>query len=318
MVKASEKKTGWSDRIDVKAGRHARFFIKDVICDYTLNYARSSLYTYKDKPCCFSPDDPDIKDLKASILSQGQLEPIRVWSDNLGRPHVHSGYRRFFAFCLLADDGLLDQIPNADGRITAIKVSTPKKPEDHLASAEDNLHENMKKPPTPVDIAFTLRRFALSMAEGGEFGLGKKEAGLRIAKVVGHPMSETYVGKHLLLLSLRPAVLAQVHRGDLPMARALREASKNGEGRSRGPQNRIKLPELRALADHMPKGYRELAMFIVGASEDEPEVIGQARSKLEQAQAAAAAEAKKAAPKDTKGRRTPPKKKGKRGSEARA
>lgn len=279
--KVRDPKTGWHGSIDAKAGRHARFFVEDLVVDYTRNYARACLYRYKGQPCCFSAKEEHVRELQASLLSEGQVQPILVYADGLGRPVVHAGFRRVFAFSLLADAGKAEQIPGSDGgRITALKIAAPKSPEEHLAAAQSNLHENMRRPPSAVDIAFTLRRFALDLDEHGEFGLGRLEAGRRIAAVTGQPLSVTQVGKYLQLLALSPAVLGQVHRGETTMSAALAEASKKGEGRARGPQAGIRRAEMRRLADHLPPQLREYTMYICGASDEEPEVVRRAREKL--------------------------------------
>lgn len=281
MAAGKDPKTGWSPKVDAKSGRHARFFVKDLVVDYTQNYARACLYTYKGKPCCFHADEPHVVELMQSLLRSGQQQPIKVYADGRGRPTVAAGFRRVFAFSVLADLKQVDQIPDSDGgRIMAIKGPAPKSPEDYLALADANLAENDRRAPSPVDVAHALRRFALGLDEYGEFALGKEEAGRRIAAITGHSLSVPQVSKYLQLLALPPSILGQVHRGELAMSTALRAASESGQGKARGPRPGLRKSEIVSLSDHLPPTFREYTRYLLGLEADEPEVVRRAREKM--------------------------------------
>lgn len=281
MAATKDPKTGWSPKVDVKAGRHARFFVEDLVVDYTQNYARACLYKYKGNPCCFSAKEPHVVELMESLLANGQQQPVKVFADGRGRPNVAAGFRRVFAFSLLVDQGRAGEIPDSDGgRIMAIKGPAPKSPEDYLALADANLAENNRRAPSAIDVAHALRRFALGMDDHGEFGLGKEEAGRRIAAITGRSLSTPAVAKYLQLLALPLGVQGQVHRGELTMSTALAQASQNGQGKAHGPRPGIRRSEMRQLADHLPPTFREYTRYLCGLEEDEPEVVRRAREKM--------------------------------------
>lgn len=283
-AKSIDPKTGFSTKMDVKHARMERLWPKDVIVDYAENTSRACLYTYDGKPCCFREDEPKVQERIESLLSVGQITPIKFYLDNRGRPNALNGHLRLFCFVLLTKDGRAEQIPNSHGgRILAIKGKRPESPEDYLELANDNVHDNMSARPTDVDIAFSLRRFVLPHTDpGGRFGLGMAEAGKRVAPLVGHALSARSVSRYMQLLSLPPKILGEIHRGDVSMTKALRDASENGTGTAKGPRPAKKKREIEALAQHLPPSYRDFCRYLLGEinDKDAPEVVQKALAKL--------------------------------------
>jgi hypothetical protein len=253
---------------------------EDFTVDWGRNASRAPVYTLNGKPCCFREEDVEdltlpghvLRDIKAgklkdhenivaaikehagpiSLLRQGQQQPIVVYLNAHKRPVVVSGNRRIFAFLVLAKYGLLDLVPvvhgkSGVGRVEYLVIEQPKDPEGWLRLAQANLAENGKKAATPVDVAWACRRFALPSEEHGEYGLGYAKAGEMVAPLVGHALSPRAVQRYIQLLSLPPDLLGKVHRGEVSTAAAIRKASEEGHGRSRGTNPGIAHTRLRRI-----------------------------------------------------------------------
>lgn len=278
-------KTAYGD-LDVTRKEMVAPWPGDIVVDWTRNTSRGCLpgRTFKGAPCCFV--EADVEDLvlpvaalaliKAgkvatddigafikehagpiSLLRVGQQAPLTVYVDAKRRPVIVAGYRRLFAFLILAEYGLLDFVPivhgkSGQGKIEVIQIEQPKDPEGWLRLASANLAENGKRACSPFDIATACRRFALPPEEHGEYGMGYAKAGEMVAGLTrkGEPLSARMVQRYIQFLAQPPDVVGKVHRGEMTLDSALKKASEEGHGRATGARPGIAHTKLRAI----PKG----------------------------------------------------------------
>ena len=276
-------KRAYDTSLDVTRKELMAFRPSEVQVDWRRNTSRAAIYSFEGRPCSYRPEDVEdlvlpvaalatiaaggVDDIPAliaehagpvSMLRMGQTDPITVFFNGKKHPVVAAGYRRMFAFLLMEQHGLLDHVPVAHGRagagkIEALVIEQPLDPDGWLRVAGANLAENAKKPASPIDIAWALRRLALPAADGGEFGLGPKEAGIRVSSLLGAPLATRSVARYLQLLSLPMDLQASLHRGEVTMAAALQRASEEGHGRATGSRSSVKHSVLRRI----PRGTLE-------------------------------------------------------------
>lgn len=223
-VSGKTEMTVWSD-------------IDSIDVDYTKNTLRAALYEYDGKPCCFREED--IQDLLES-LPKKQLQPVVVVVNPATRRHeLVEGYRRYYTICVLRDRG----IPLPQGYCLWI-VKKPKD-KDSAEARESALLSgamNSVKPPSVMDVAFYAERLTLPLVKGGH-GLTSKEAAEKLGVVLMHSpffrsdgCSEQTLQKLKRLCTVSPDKRLAVHEGRMPWTRALKKASKEGDGNVRGPR----------------------------------------------------------------------------------
>lgn len=231
---------------DVQAstgGELRRIRPSDIRADHQRNTSRWAAYDppeelrnyFGDAKICFT--EGQIEGRLASLLAEGQIDPVDVSISNTGHPDLVKGFLRHCAFLLAEVRGVLDAIPGAKGTtVTGIRaqvVAAPKTQADHAAIARRNLAENRERQEmTPVDLARYIKGRLNSYDDDGvpvsmqqvcaELGLKKRS-----------------VERYLQLFTLRPDTLLAVHEGRLAMTAALKDASKHGEGTARGSNGGI-------------------------------------------------------------------------------
>ena len=213
--------------------------IDDIDIDWTKN-KRGCLYKFKGKPCCFKESDVD--DLLLSYPIHRQLQPVLVTVNQATRrQQLWDGYRRAFAVLVARKRGL--KLPQGYALLCRKEIP-PKTSDDwknaHLRSAA----MQSTKPFSPVDLAITAETLLKPAAAGGG-GMSESEVCRQLGVLMQHnpnfrcngePIEEPQLKKLLRLNGLEPPEKLAVHEGNKKWTSALRTASKNGVGSSRGPQ----------------------------------------------------------------------------------
>ncbi len=213
--------------------------IDDIDIDWKEN-KRACLYTFERKSCCFR--EGDVEDLIASYLLHRQLQPVLVSINPATRRHkLWEGYRRAFAVIVARKRKVV--LPQGYA-VLCRKESPPKTSDDwknaHLMSAA----MQSTKPFSPVDLAITAETLLKPVAAGGG-GMSESEVCRQLGVLMQHnpnfrcngeSIEEPQLKKLLRLNGLEPPEKLAVHEGNKKWTSALRTASKNGVGSSRGPQ----------------------------------------------------------------------------------
>jgi hypothetical protein len=252
--------TPYADDLDMGRGEMPKFRPSDVIVNWHQNTSRAPFYKWKGVECCFCEDDvADLTDPddETSILRAGLKQPIIVYLNAHKRPVLIAGYRRLFALLVLEERGLLEEVPilrgKGSGYIECVVEPQPKDDDGWKRVALSNLAENKRKPATPLDIAWAIRRIAFSATEmkGGELGLGLAAAGEMVKGLTpdGKPLAERTCKRYLQLLKMPKGTQGAVHRGEMSLLDAVSEASRMGHGDSKGPRVQVKHTVLRRIPE---------------------------------------------------------------------
>lgn len=144
--------------------------------------------------------DPDVNELKESIKTHGQLQPVTVRKDAKDRPVLVFGFSRVRAIRELNEESGGEAI-----RVKAVLASCNEE-EAFLQNLEENFRRNAV---SPIDTAHNIRRL--------KDRFGKTDA--EIGKIYGK--SASWVASHIPLMSLGRAIAWKVHTGELSMNAAL-------------------------------------------------------------------------------------------------
>jgi len=214
---------------------------------YADNHNRAAMYSlaaelpelaghlaFADDRFCFTR--AEVLDRAANFENIGQSEPVTVYRSNTHLADLAAGFLRHAAGVYLEVTGRLAACPGMQGKL---ECRAKERPTDMYVVAAENTAENIAKPLTPIDRAWTARRFQM---------LGKTPE--EIGALFYPTVSGVTVNRYLALLGLTPQEQLDVHEGRVSYMAALAKQSERGRGTAKGPRAGVPHSALRFALAH--------------------------------------------------------------------
>lgn len=260
-TEGSISRAGFADEVDAsRVHRTFKVLPSRIIARHSNNHDRAPVYSravelpeLAEHPAfgnedvfCFSR--AEVLARADSFLRNGQEMAVRFDRTATGLCTLSAGYLRHAAALYLEVTGKLAECkPNgagdklADG-LMGLAADAPKTVEGQIAAVWHSAAENERKPTTPIDLAWKIRRLTQLQVQMPE-----------ICERLG--ISASTATKHLRLLTLPVATQLAVHEGKVSYNQALADASKMGEGSATGPRpglSRATIKRALAATEHRP------------------------------------------------------------------